>query len=413
MASTERVLAINPGSTSTKIALYQGSDPLFEKTLRHPAEELESFGSVAGQLPFRRQVILDALAENGTALEAIDAVVGRGGLTHPMEGGTYEVNDRLLGDLQKGVLGEHASNLGGILAHALSQEIGQASGREGVRSFIVDPVVVDELDPLARLSGLPEIPRVSIFHALNQKAVARLAAGELSRSYESCNFVVAHLGGGITVGAHRKGRVVDVNDGLNGEGPFSPERSGGVPALPLARLCFAEGAELGTIKSRLKGRGGMAAYLGTSDAREVSRRVEEGEKEAALVFEAMAYQVAKEIGAMATVLEGEVDGILITGGVAYDERFVEWIRRRVEYIAPVMVFPGENELAALAAGALRVLRGKEEAKVYHGESGRAIPAEAISAGVSRSTRDAAAGEKAPKEETPRGRGAPRNKKGEA
>ena len=384
MASTERILAINPGSTSTKIALYQGSDELFEKTLRHPAEELEVFGSIAEQLSFRRQVILDALAESGTSLKAIDAVVGRGGLTHPMEGGTYAVNQRLLEDLEKGVLGEHASNLGGILAHALAEEIAQASKREGVRSFIVDPVVVDELDPLARLSGLPDIPRVSIFHALNQKAVARLAARELSESYERCNFVVAHLGGGITVGAHRRGRVVDVNDGLNGEGPFSPERSGGLPALPLAKLCFAEGAQLSEIKGKLKGKGGLAAYLGTSDGREVSKRAKAGDKKAALVYEGMAYQVAKEIGGMATVLEGDVDAVLITGGLAYDDGFVEWIRRRVEYIAPVMVFPGENELAALAAGALRVLQGKEEAKVYRGESGRPVPAEAISVRVTSS-----------------------------
>lgn len=378
MASTERILAINPGSTSTKIALYQGKEPLFEQTLRHPQEELDCFASIGEQQPFRRRVILDALEENGTSLGAIDAVVGRGGLTHPVEGGTFKVTAPLLKDLKRGVLGEHASNLGGILAHALAEEIARTTDRSEVPSFIVDPVVVDELDPLARFSGIPEIPRVSIFHALNQKAVARLAARELSKSYESCNFVVAHLGGGITVGAHRQGRVVDVNDGLNGEGPFSPERSGGLPALPLVKLCFAPGAELQEIKKKLKGRGGMTAYLGTSDAREVSRRAATGDREAATVYEAMAYQVAKEIGAMATVLEGEVDALLITGGLAFDETFVEWIRRRVEYIAPVLVFPGENELSALAAGALRVLRGEESAKVYSPGSAGSLPREAVS-----------------------------------
>lgn len=378
MAIKERILAINPGSTSTKIALYQGKEPLFEETLRHPQRELDRFESIAAQQPYRRSAILDALRENGVSLDAVDAVVGRGGVTHPVEGGTYTVEAKLLADLHEGVLGEHASNLGGILAHSISQEIVRISGRKRVPSFVVDPVVVDELQPLARFSGHPEIPRVSIFHALNQKAVGRLAARELSKQYEECNFVVAHLGGGITVGAHHKGRVVDVNDGLNGEGPFSPERSGGVPALPLVRKCFAPEATIDEIGKELKGRGGMTAYLGTSDAREVSRRAAEGEKKAALVFEAMAYQVAKEVGAMATVLEGAVDGVLITGGLAFDDGFVEWIRRRVEYVAPVLVFPGENELSALAAGALRVLRGEEEAKRYQGERGRPVPPEAAS-----------------------------------
>lgn len=389
MASTERILAINPGSTSTKIALYSGLEVLFEQSLRHDAQELARYESLADQLTFRRKVIIDALEESGSSLTAIDAVVGRGGLTHPVEGGTYAVNDQLLKDLEKGVLGEHASNLGGILAHSLAAEIAAASSRKDVPSFIVDPVVVDELHPPARLSGLPEIPRVSIFHALNQKAVARLAARELSRSYEECSFIVAHMGGGVTVGAHRGGQVIDVNDGLNGEGPFSPERSGGLPALPLAKLCFEEGATLESIKRRLKGGGGMSAYLGTSDAIEVFRRIDEGDQKAKLVVEAMAYQIAKEIGAMAAVLAGSVDGVLITGGLAYEERFVEWIRQRVEFIAPVMVFPGENELRALAAGALRVLRGEESAKAYRGAAGRPVPEAAISV---RENRTAAATE---------------------
>lgn len=380
MASTERILAINPGSTSTKIALYQGLEALFEKSLRHDEGELAARETLAEQLAFRRQVILEALEDSGSSLNAIDAVVGRGGLTHPVEGGTYEVNELMLRDLERGVMGEHASNLGGILASSLAAQIAEASGRKGVPSFIVDPVVVDELHPPARLSGLPEIPRVSIFHALNQKAVARLAARELSKRYEECNFIVAHMGGGVTVGAHHGGRVIDVNDGLNGEGPFSPERTGGLPALPLVNLCFAQGAQLSQIKKKLKGKGGMSAYLGTSDAVEAFERADSGDRRAQLVLESMAYQIAKEIGAMAAVLAGSVDAVLITGGLAFEDRFVEWIRRRVEFIAPVMVFPGENELRALAAGALRVLRGEESPKVYRGAEGRPLPDAAISVG---------------------------------
>lgn len=355
--TTKRVLAINPGSTSTKIAIFENEKCLFETTLRHSTEEISKYRHIFDQYEFRKEVILNVLNEKEINLTKLDAVVGRGGLLKPIEGGTYQVSDLMLKDLKRGVLGEHASNLGGVLAFEIASKL-------NLPSFIVDPVVVDEMEAIARISGIPEIERISIFHALNQKAVARRAAKDLGNAYQELNLIVAHLGGGISVGAHRKGRVVDVNNALDGEGPFSPERSGGLPVGDLIKLCFSGTMTQGEIKKRITGNGGLVAYLGTNDAREVSERMAQGDAQAKLVYEAMAYQVAKEIGSCAAVLKGDVDAILLTGGIAYDKQFIDWIEKRVQFIAPVKKYPGEDEMTALAEGALRILNGEEEPRQY-------------------------------------------------
>ena len=352
---------INPGSTSTKIAVYDGHERLLEEKLSHSKEELDRYPHIIDQYDIRKELVLKYLTEHQIPLDSLDAVVGRGGLLHPLEGGCYRINDRMLDDLRQAVMGEHASNLGAMIARAIGDEIGKPS-------FIVDPVVVDEMESFARYSGAPEIPRLSIFHALNQKAEARHVAQLLNKRYDECNFIVAHLGGGISVGAHRRGRVIDVNNALDGDGPFSPERSGGLPVGQLARLCFLGKWTLDQIKQRIKGHGGLVAYLGTNDGGEIAKRIEAGDGHAREVFEAMAYQVAKEIGAMAAVLEGEIDAIIITGGLAHISFFVEWIVKRVRFIAPIKIMPGEDEMFALHEGALRVLHGEEQAKEYVGRS---------------------------------------------
>lgn len=363
MASSFLILAINPGSTSTKVALYRNDDEILNTTIRHSTNELSAYPDLPSQLPLREEAIRSALRQVGEEVAALSAVVGRGGLIRPVPGGTYLVEGPMLEDLRTGVLGEHASNLGGILAQDIAKPL-------GIPAYIVDPVVVDELQELARPAGIPGIKRTSIFHALNHKAVARRFAEEHSRRYEELNLIVAHLGGGITVGAHRKGRVIDVNDGLNGEGPFSPERSGGLPALKVVSLCFAPGADEKQIRKSIKGNGGLAGYLGTNDAQEVGRRIDAGDSEALLVYRSMAYQVAKEIGAMATVLRGEIDAILLTGGLAQDRRFVDWVSEDVSFLGAVQVYPGEDEMRSLAGGALRVLTGAETAKRYPPEEKR-------------------------------------------
>ncbi len=355
-----RILTINPGSTSTKIAIFEDTKPVLEQTLRHSSEEIGQYKRLADQYEFRRQAVLDALEAADVAVGDLDAVVGRGGLLRPISGGTYEVNQPMLDDLRVGINGQHASNLGGLLAY----DIAQAANAP---AYIVDPVVVDELEPVARLSGLPPIERKSIFHALNQKAIARRAAKELGKRYDEVNLVVAHLGGGISVGAHMQGRVIDVNNALDGEGPFSPERSGGLPAGDLARLCFSGQYTEAEIRKLLVGKGGLVAYLNTNDGREVTKRMEAGDSQAELIYKAMAYQVAKEIGSCAVVLKGKVDAVVITGGLAYDNQYlIPWITERVTFIAPVRVYPGEDESLALAEGALRVLSGQEQAKTYQG-----------------------------------------------
>jgi butyrate kinase len=355
-----KVLVINPGSTSTKIAVYDDIDLRFQETLRHLVHELAPYEHILDQYQFRKDVITNMLKKHQISLTSLDAVVGRGGLVYPLEGGCYRVNDLMIQDLKAAIMGEHASNLGALLANAIGDEIGKPA-------FIVDPVVVDEFEPLARYSGAPEIPRMSIFHALNQKAVARRVARELGKTYAECNLIVAHLGGGISVGAHKRGRVVDVNNALDGDGPFSPERSGGLPAGQLARLCFSGKYTPDEVKKLIKGHGGLMAYLDTNDGREIEERIRQGDAHAQEVYEAMAYQVAKEIGALATVLQGDIDAIVITGGLAYDTGFVGWIEDRVKFLAPVKLVPGEDEMIALLEGALPVLRGEEKAKEYRGK----------------------------------------------
>ncbi len=352
-----RLLVINPGSTSTKIGVYEDEKLVFEETLRHDVEELSEFDKMIDQLQFRKDIIVKALEKNKTEIESMDAVVGRGGLLSPIEGGTYEVNDKMLEDLRAAKRGEHASNLGAILAFEIAQQA-------KARAFIVDPVVVDELQDVARISGLKEIERISILHALNQKAVARRYAREQNIKYTDLNLIVAHLGGGISVGAHKKGRVVDVGNALDGEGAFSPERSGGLPVGDLIKLCFSGKYTLDEIKKMIVGNGGLVSYLGTNDAREVVKKIEDGDEYSELIFKAMAYQVSKDIGACAAVLKGDVDQVIITGGIAYDDMFTGWIKDMVSYISGVTVYPGEDELQALAEGGLRVLNNEESPKVY-------------------------------------------------
>ncbi|WP_252502995.1 butyrate kinase [Sporosarcina sp. Marseille-Q4943] len=352
-----RILVINPGSTSTKIGVYDNEKNIFEDTLRHQAEKLAQFASVIDQYSFRKDVILSSLNAGGIQLTDLDAVCGRGGLLRPISGGTYNVNEEMLNDLKKGFSGQHASNLGGILANEIASDA-------RIPAFIVDPVVVDEMQPIARISGFAPISRKSIFHALNQKAVARRYAKQIGKSYNELRLIVTHMGGGITVGAHRYGKVIDVNNGLHGDGPFSPERAGTVPIGELVDLCYSGTYFRKEIMAKLVGQGGLVGYLGTNDAVNVEKRIEAGDEKAALLYEAMAYQVAKEIGSAATVLEGKVDAIILTGGLAYGKEYVEMIKNRVEWISKVVTYPGEDELQALAEGALRVMIGEEQAKTY-------------------------------------------------
>lgn len=352
------ILAINPGSTSTKIAVYNGTTPKFIQTLRHSKEDLEPFAVVTDQFSFRKEIIIDQLQGEDIDLQSIKIIMGRGGLLKPVESGVIEVNQAMLDDLSSCDYGEHASNLGGMIAYDIASTI------EGARAFIANPVVVDELDEKARISGHPLLPRRSIFHALNQKAVARQHAKSILRKYEDLNLIVVHLGGGITVGAHKKGRVVDVNQGLDGDGPFSPERSGTLPMGDMVRLCFSGKYSQKEIMKMIKGEGGMVAFLDTNSAQEVSKRAADGDDYAKLIYDAMAYQVAKEVGAMGSVLSHNIDGILITGGIAYDKYFTNQIISYIHRMAPVHIYPGEDEMEALAMNGLRVLRGEVEVKEY-------------------------------------------------
>lgn len=352
-----KMLIINPGSTSTKIAIYDDEKEVFVEVIRHSAEEIGKYSNIPAQYEFRKRIIEETLRDNGFKIEGLAAIVSRGGLIKPLKSGTYGINQSMIEDLEKGVQGEHASNLGGLIAYSIAEEV-------GIKSYIVDPVVVDEMDAIARFTGVPEIKRRSLFHALNQKAVARKAAAENGQPYESSNLIVAHLGGGITVGAHKKGKVVDVNDALLGDGPFTPERAGTIPTGELLKMCFYGDMSMEEVKKKLVGNAGLMAYLGTNDGREVKKMIETGNEDAALIYEAMAYNVAKEIGSCAVVLEGQVDAIVLTGGLAYDNKIIQWIEKRIAFISKVMVMPGEEEMKALAEGGLRVLRGEEEEKEY-------------------------------------------------
>ncbi len=350
-------LIINPGSTSTKIGVFEDETLLFDETLRHSTEEIGQFDSIVAQKDFRKKIITDFLEGKNFDIKSLNVIVGRGGMLKPIPGGTYAVTEELLADLKKGVQGQHASNLGGILAKEIADSI-------GVPSYIVDPTVVDELMPIARYSGVPELPRVSIFHALNQKAVAKRYAKEIGKAYESLRLIVVHMGGGVSVGAHEYGKVVDVFNALDGDGAFSPERAGAVPSGALIKMCFSGRYSEKEVYGKVVGNGGFNAYLGTNDMREVTKRANEGDEKAAEAKQAFLLQVAKDIGSMACVLNGKVDQIIVTGGIAYGADIVAALKERAEWIAPFTVYPGEDELLALAQGALRVLNGEEEAKVY-------------------------------------------------
>lgn len=350
-------LIINPGSTSTKIGVFEDETLLFEETLRHSTEEIGQFASIVDQKDFRKQIILDLLSEKKFDIHDLQVIVGRGGMLKPIPGGTYAVSDDLLADLKIGFQGQHASNLGGILAREIADSI-------GVPSYIVDPVVVDELIPISRYSGVPELPRTSVFHALNQKAVAKRYAKEKGAAYDSLNLVVVHMGGGVSVGAHEKGHVIDVFNALDGDGAFSPERAGAVPSGALIKMCFSGNYTEKEVYKKLVGNGGFNAYLGTNDMRDVEKMADNGDKKAIEIRDAFIMQVAKDIGSMACVLNGKVDQIIVTGGIAYDKAVVAGLQERAGFIAPFTVYPGEDELLALAQGALRVMNGEEQAMTY-------------------------------------------------
>lgn len=350
-------LIINPGSTSTKIGVFEDETLLFEETLRHSTEEIAQYASIVDQKDFRKQIILDLLEEKSFDINSLQVIVGRGGMLKPIPGGTYEVSDELLEDLKIGKQGQHASNLGGILAREIGDSI-------GVPSYIVDPVVVDELMPIARYSGVPELPRTSVFHALNQKAVAKRYAKEKGVSYDSLNLIVVHMGGGVSVGAHEKGCVIDVFNALDGDGAFSPERAGAVPSGALIKMCFSGKYTEKEVYKKVVGNGGFNAYLGTNDMRDVAKMIENGDAHAAEVREAFVLQVCKNIGSMSCVLKGKVDQIIVTGGIAYNKDVVDQMQERAGFIAPFTVYPGEDELLALTQGALRVMNGEEEAMKY-------------------------------------------------
>ncbi len=353
-----KILTINPGSTSTKIAVYFNNKIVFLKNVQHSTEELSKFVKIADQYAFRKQQVLDELYDAGCMLSDINLVISRGGLLKPMESGVYKVNEAMLRDI-KNPMAEHVSNIGGLIAKEIADLIGN-----DVQAYIADPSCVDEFEDLARLSGLPQLPRRSFLHALNQKAVARRYAVEFNKKYEEVNLIVSHMGGGITIGAHRKGRIVNVNNGLDGDGPFSPERAGTVPAGQLVDMCFSGKYSYVEIRKLLTGKGGLVAYLETNNALEVVKRIQNGDKNAELVFSAMAYQIAQNIGAMATVLKGDVDAILLTGGLAFDKSLTTMITERVDFISKVFIYPGEDEMYALAMNGLMILEGELQAKEY-------------------------------------------------
>lgn len=360
MEKTYRVLAVNPGSTSTKVGIYEGYEMLYEGTVRHSREELSKFAAIHDQKDMRMELVERLIEENGYKLSDMDAFVGRGGIVRPLKSGVYTINEKLMDDLINLPSAQrHASMLGGVIARAYGDRFGKPS-------FIVDPVTVDERDEIAKITGLPQIRRGCIFHCLNQKSVCRYHCRLNDMKYEEHNFVVAHLGGGISVAAHRKGVIVDVTDAMSGEGPFTPERCGALPAKDLADFIFESGLSREEINKLIAGRGGLMAHFNTNSALDVERMVEAGDEHAKLMYDAMAYNIAKHCGAMAAVLAGEVDAVIITGGIAYSKMLTEYIKEHVAFIAPVFIYPGEGELSALAAGAIRVLTGEEQPKEYVG-----------------------------------------------
>lgn len=351
-----QILVINPGSTSTKIAVFQNEELIFEQNIVHPLKKLSQFTRISDQLGFRKELVLETIIDNGILLQNLDAIVARGGLLRPVAGGTYIINQEMVDDLQIGVQGEHASNLAGLIANDLAKEL-------SIPAFTVDPVAVDEFIPEARISGIPEIKRRSLGHTLNIKATARRVAQELDVNFSECNFLVAHLGGGISIAPLCKGRIVDVNN-ANESGPFSPERCGQLPVGDLVQLAFSGQYPLAELKKRLVGQGGLTAYLQTNNCQEIEERILAGDLVAKEIYQAMIYQIAKEIGAMATVLSGELEAIILTGGLAHSQMITDGIYEYVRFIAPVKVYPGAMEMLALCQGALRILRGEEKPLEY-------------------------------------------------
>jgi len=352
-----KILSVNPGSTSTKFAVYEDETLVSLHTIRHSVEDLMPFKTLFDQYEFRKNLMLDKLKSDGIDLSDLSAVVGRGGIIRPVESGVYEVNEKLISDLKSTHNAEHASNLGGIIAHEIASSIPDC------KAFIADPVVVDELEDVARISGLPEMPRISMFHALNHKAIARKYAAANGTTYEKLKLVIAHLGGGISVAAHLYGKVIDTNQGLDGYGPFSPERAGTLDAGQLVNLCFDGKYTQAEIRKLLVGNGGLMAHLGVNEELIAEKRVTDGDQYASLILKAMAYNVAKEIGAMLAVLKGEADAVILTGGIAHSQFIVEYIKKMISPLAKVAVYPGEDEMEALAMSGLRVLRG-EKSKEY-------------------------------------------------
>ncbi|MEA1975371.1 MAG: butyrate kinase [Bacillota bacterium] len=353
------ILAINPGSTSTKVAVFKGKENVLQNNLDHSAEELEVFEEITDQYKYRKDMILSWLEQEGYNLKQFKAIVGRGGLLKPMPSGTYEVTDEMVNDLKIGIQGKHASNLGGLLARAIGDEV-------DIQSFIVDPVAVDEFEDIARISGMPDIKRKSLLHALNVKAIAYRVANEKNKSVDELSLIIAHLGGGISVVPLKNGKMIDANN-ANEMGPFSPERAGGLPVGDIMRMCYSGEYTFKTLKPKLRGKAGLVAYTNTNDVREVIKLIENGNEEAKLTLDAMSYQIAKEIGKMATVLKGKVDAIVLTGGVAYSKYVIDYITKHVNFISEVIVKPGEDEMIALNEGVLRVFEGPEVAKIYENE----------------------------------------------
>ena len=353
-----QILAINPGSTSTKFAVYFNEECKFSSVIRHSIDDLSYYESVIGQFDFRKGLIIDALVEEGFDVDRIKYIIGRGGLTYPLESGVYLIDDLMLKHAREGIYGQHASNLGPLIADYIANQI------PGAKAFIADPVVTDELNDIARVTGHPSFEKRSIFHALNQKATARFHSEKIGVAYERLRLIVVHLGGGISIGAHLNGKVIDVNNALDGDGPFSPERSGSLPVGQVIELCFSGRYSKDEIKRMVVGEGGFVAYLGTNNAEEVQQRIDEGDQQAQLIQEALLYQVSKSIGEMAIVLEGKVDAILLTGGLAYNNKLTETISHKTAFIAKCFVYPGEDELKALAMNALLVACGETSAKKY-------------------------------------------------
>jgi len=354
-AQIYKILTINPGSTSTKIAVFENEVEIFSSSIEHSAAELSKYKSVVEQYDFRKEAVLSFLEANNFSVSELSAIVARGGSLPPLQGGAYQINKKMVDRLIHRPSSEHASNIAAPIAYEIAASV-------GIPAYIYDAITVDELQPLARISGMPVLPRVSMVHTLNMRAVARMTAAAYQKNYADMNLIVAHMGGGITASLHHQGKMIDIVS--DDEGPFSPERAGRVPCRPLIDLCYAGEYDFQTMRKMLRGYGGLTAYLGTNSAIEVQERIENGDEEAALIFEAMAYQIAKSIGELATVVKGKVDAIALTGGLAHSKMLTGWVKERVEFVAPVSIYPGENELESLALGGLRVLRGEELAHEY-------------------------------------------------